>query len=728
MSDIPDDIETRKHWFTFFEDAAARGAVEEELTLPEIAEDIRFTTRSAKSKLPWIKLARFGDRLSPKGSLRHNANVEAISGIEIDHDKGTMTFDQAVELLQAAGLRSIVYTSPSHAAGQERWRVLAPTSALYPPEKRREFTAIVNGVLRGAAADESFSLSQSYYYGSVQSNPDHRVEVLDGDFVDLRLDLFSGQIGKSGKSAKSGHTRKTAGEQEQATPAYTAAEVKALLEKSQQHGEWYQAMRSVTGTLVARGWNDDRIFTLTAGYAWEGYGDSDVVKLIGDARAKWGIPDMPEDLSERVGAALDELASDLGEHEIPFDVPNWRERNQGGSPRASFHNAILAIEAAQLTCTQDTFHKRTMLGRSAAARPSAPAPSFCGVVTDEAISGLRTLLSNAFGFDLTEKHVRDAVVEIARVNQFNPVVDMLAEAEASWDGVERLDRMAVDHFNAEDTPLNRAMVRKTMIGAVKRARQPGCKFDTILTLESPEGWNKSSAFALLAGEGNFSDEPIIGHATREVQEQLAGIWIHENAELAGMRKAEVETIKTFASRQTDRARPAYGHFLVEQPRQSIEVGSTNDRRYLPSQTGNRRFWPLRLLRPIDLGLLRAARLQLWGEAARYQSAGESVVLPEALWLAAGAEQEARRLRHPWEELIPERMMSPQYATYVEKFPDLVRVTTADLLEHVLKVPPADMQRHYRALADVMRMLGWEACEVKRAGTNLTSKGYRKKVQ
>ena len=166
-------------------------------------------------------------------------------------------------------------------------------------------------------------------------------------------------------------------------------------------------------------------------------------------------------------------------------------------------------------------------------------------------------------------------------NRFNPVVDMLAEAEANWDGVARLDRMAVDHFNCADTPLNRSGVRKTMIAAVARARQPGCKFDTIPVLEAPEGWNKSSAWAVLAGEGNFSDESIIGKASREVQEQLAGIWIHENAELAGMSKAEVETVKAFASRQVDRARPAYGHFLVDAAA-ALDRGRDDQRRQVPA--------------------------------------------------------------------------------------------------------------------------------------------------
>ena len=72
-----------------------------------------------------------------------------------------------------------------------------------------------------------------------------------------------------------------------------------------------------------------------------------------------------------------------------------------------------------------------------------------------------------------------------------------------------------------------------MIGAVARARVPGCKFDTILTMESKEGWNKSSAWRVLAGDENFSDVSILGANGREVQEQLADVWVHENSELAG---------------------------------------------------------------------------------------------------------------------------------------------------------------------------------------------------
>jgi predicted P-loop ATPase len=305
---------------------------------------------------------------------------------------------------------------------------------------------------------------------------------------------------------------------------------------------------------------------------------------------------------------------------------------------------------------------------------------------------------------------------------------MLAMAEANWDGIKRLDRMAADYFNCEDTPLNAAFVRKTMIAGVARARVPGIKKDEILVLESAEGFNKSTALRVLAGDENFSDENIIGKNSREVQEQLAEIWIHENADLAGLKKAEVESVKAYASRMVDRARPAYGHFLKKQPRHSIEAGTTNSSEYLQSQTGNRRFWPLQVLQAIDIAKLKRDRLQLWGEAAHYQSRGESLVLDEALWGEAGIQQEARRVTDPWEDTLrnmPEvvttlvREPSPYTGTLMLKEKDVriihrddsigdEKVSAAEIMEHLLKIEVGNQRTdHAMRLSNVMRKLGWE---------------------
>jgi predicted P-loop ATPase len=402
--------------------------------------------------------------------------------------------------------------------------------------------------------------------------------------------------------------------------------------------------------------------------------------------------------------------------------PVWRECRKDGFPVASLHNARAAITAIGVACSYDTFHDKMLFGYKDDTTRHV-VEQFLGEVSDNGILSLRRLLSDCFGFDLTEKHVRDAVVSLALEHCFDPVADLLAEAEANWDGVPRLDRMAADYFNCEDTPLNAACVRKTMIAAVARVRQPGIKFDTILVLESPEGKNKSTALRVLAGDENFSDEKIIGKDSREVQEQLAAVWIHENADLAGMKKAEVETVKAYASRQVDRARPAYGRFLKQQPRHSIEVGTTNGDEYLQSQTGNRRFWPMTVLKAIDLEKLGKDRLQLWGEAAHYQSKSEALTIDEGMWPDAGVEQEKRRVKDPWEavlakmpEVVEKKRWDQQDECHVvtntyriiHPVDDQERVASEAILAHVLEVPIAHQTTaHTMRLANAMKMLGWQ---------------------
>jgi predicted P-loop ATPase len=336
-----------------------------------------------------------------------------------------------------------------------------------------------------------------------------------------------------------------------------------------------------------------------------------------------------------------------------------------------------------------------------------------GDVTDNGIIRLRQIMSDRFGFDLGDKSTRDAIVSLALEHCFDPVRDMLDKAEAEWDGVERLDEMAVTYFNCGNTPFNRSAIRKMMIAAVRRARKPGCKFDTIVVLESKEGWNKSLAFSTLAGDNNFSDVSILGHNAREVQEQLSEVWIHENADLAGMRKAEVEHVKAFASRQVDIARAAYGHFVLKQQRHSIEVGTTNSREYLQSLTGNRRFWPLAVSKSIDIESLKRDRLQLLGEAAKCESAGETITLDEAMWPAAAEEQEKRRTKDPWEDILDDIPSHMGETVEGEQ-----RVASTELLTFTLGID-IDRQevRHSMRLADVMRLKGWE-----RTSNKMTIKG------
>ena len=147
------DIDTRKITVTFIKDETGAEMRRVDMTLPQLAEHIRFTTAASKMELPWLKLAFFGNKRSEKNSLRTNENVLQITGIEVEHDAGEIAFGTALATILKAGIRCIIYTSPSYVPGvKERWRILVPLSQNREPEVREKFVARVNGLFGGKLA------------------------------------------------------------------------------------------------------------------------------------------------------------------------------------------------------------------------------------------------------------------------------------------------------------------------------------------------------------------------------------------------------------------------------------------------------------------------------------------------------------------------------------------------------------------------------------------------
>jgi hypothetical protein len=190
---------------TFFNDLGAETKTEESLALPELAELIRTASAPEKALLPLLKLAVFGNTPTEKKCLRHDRNVIFVSGVEADYDGEIVSFDEAIKTAQEAGLLAIIYTSPSHAPERPRWRILCPTSSQRPPVSRTKLFTRINGLYGGIFAKESWSLSQSYYYGAVDSNSAHRVEIVDGQPIDLLDELDEIAIGKTGASPSGGN-------------------------------------------------------------------------------------------------------------------------------------------------------------------------------------------------------------------------------------------------------------------------------------------------------------------------------------------------------------------------------------------------------------------------------------------------------------------------------------------------------------------------------------------
>ena len=117
--------------------------------------------------------------------------------------------------------------------------------------------------------------------------------------------------------------------------------------------------------------------------------------------------------------------------------------------------------------------------------------------------------------------MHDACLQLCLENRFDPIVEYLNSLE--WDGVERIDEWLTTYLGAKNTELNRAIGRIALIAQVRRARSPGCKFDQIIVLESPEGKDKSTALLNLAGgPENFSDQTILGRGDRTSKKCFEG--------------------------------------------------------------------------------------------------------------------------------------------------------------------------------------------------------------
>lgn len=322
-------------------------------------------------------------------------------------------------------------------------------------------------------------------------------------------------------------------------------------------------------------------------------------------------------------------------------------------------------------------------------------------ITDRDESNLRHYLERVYGIT-GEKKISDGLAVVLGKNSMHPVKDYLARvsAEGFWDGVERVDELLIKYLGAEDNAYVRAVTRKTLVAAVARIYRPGIKYDTVLTLVGPQGIGKSQLIKRLGGEW-YSDS-FGGIGTKEAYELIQGVWLVEIAELAGLRKAEVDAIKHFISKQDDYYRVSYGKRPENNPRQCIFFATTNDEDFLKDQTGNRRWWPVQTLvesscnveeytemvydeeldeeievEKVDLTpkgdlfkeLTKDVVAQIWSEVMIYWKNGESLVFDRIeereVIKDAKAAQEEHTEKHPWYGLVRDFLELPLCEDYFE---------------------------------------------------------------
>ena len=241
---------------------------------------------------------------------------------------------------------------------------------------------------------------------------------------------------------------------------------------------------------------------------------------------------------------------------------------------------------------------------------------------------LLTYLTYHYG-KFTRVNYDVALAKVVDDRSFHPIRQYL-DGLPEWDRTERVDTLLTDYLGAEDNPYTRAVIRKTLCGAIARVMIPGIKFDTMLVLSGPQGIGKSTIISKLCGEW-FNDSLLLSDTKdKTAAEKLQGFWILEIGELAGLKKTEIETLRGFISRQNDVFRASFGRRATPHLRQCIFIGTTNaEHGYLRDTTGNRRFFPVKVSGNSEKKpwqLTQNEIDQIWAEALVYYRNNEPLIL------------------------------------------------------------------------------------------------------
>jgi predicted P-loop ATPase len=396
---------------------------------------------------------------------------------------------------------------------------------------------------------------------------------------------------------------------------------------------------------------------------------------------------------------------------------DWTTRlrkDKSGEPKPLLNNAALALREApewQGVLAYNDFAKRTELMRP----PPWDREQQLDVRTWEPRiwTAHDDLKANQWlqdkGINCSLNVAEIAVELVASESNFHPVLLYLNGLK--WDRRPRLDDWMSDYLGVAPSDYVRAVARCTLIGAVARVRDPGCKNDCMPIFEGLQGIGKSTMVQAMF-EPWYTDE-IADFGSKDAGMQMQGVWAIEVSELDAMTRGEVSKVKAHISRRVDRFRPSYGRRVGEYPRQCVNWGSTNSSGYLKDETGGRRFWPIECVK-LKVAELREARDQLWAEAYAAYDAGVAwwFVNPNVAKVAEEA-QAARYADDVWTDQVME-FITPLHSTTI----------SAILIDALFVQIDRQGQIETNRVSRILRANGWERYQVG-AGAERGSWAYRK---
>ena len=375
--------------------------------------------------------------------------------------------------------------------------------------------------------------------------------------------------------------------------------------------------------------------------------------------------------------------------------------SKDGEPFAEPMNIRIAVRLIGARVEYDEFSDRMILHH--VDDPKRKWRNFPQEINDQSLNAMRIAAHEELGLEVSKDDWWGVVENLALRRKRHPVREYLDSLK--WDGVNRACEWLRTYLGAADDVYTRAVGTLFLVGAVRRIREPGCKFDELMLLEGAQGTQKSGALRVLAVRDDwFSDDLPLGVHSKEVLEQTLGKWIIEAADLQGMNRRTIDDLKAALSRQKDTARQAYGRLATTRKRQFIIAGTTNSDRYLKDITGNRRFWPVRTS-TIDMDSLVRDRDQIWAEAALYEAEGSPSRLDPALYPLAAEAQEERRIEDPYKEILEEALGTLEG-----------KLRCRDVWEIIGNVKERRSQDDNQRIGAAIRKIGWDRAKCRYQGS------------
>lgn len=578
------------------------------------------------------------------------------------------------------GCAAVLYSTHSHTPKAPRLRLVIPLSRPVSPEEYEAIARRIAGDIGIDMCDDTtYEPHRLMYWASASSDAEFRYEVQDGPWLDADEQLkryadWQDPTQWPVSSRKSGAIRRLA--EKQGDPTAKDGIVGAFCRlysiedaidtflsdtyKKGDGGRYTYTGGSTSGGLVVY---DDGKFAYShhstdpiCGKLCNSFdlirihlfGKDDEDKPPNTAAAnlpsyknmcKWIEANRPEVMKELQSKQLDYIVQLFGDNEEDLDM-NWVSQLEV-NPKTG--NAATTVENIRIIVRNDPRFKGSFYYDEFMERPMV-----CGDLpwrklngkprswddTDDA--GVHNILEKDYKIDSmpkTREGIDLALTDISR----HPVREYLRSLV--WDGEKRAETVFIDYLGAEDSRYTRNVTRKALIGAAARILSPGCKYDYMLVLVGPQGCRKSTTLRKLGKEW-FSDS-LFTMTGKEAYEQLQGNWIIELSEMAATRKAEIEQIKQFVSKQEDNYRAAYARRTQCHPRQCAFFGTTNDDEFLRDPTGARRFWPVVVTnegKTLGDKLTPTIVDQIWAEVVTYYEAGE------ACYLDSDVEELARQVQ------------------------------------------------------------------------------------